>query len=195
LCDWICLGQPPSTLSCRFPFTTYSCNERQGALLRLPCDGLHEDVIRTKVFEDYIRDHIDSWFSLAKRHGLGVKRMEDLILVTGCTLVSSWGVAAFLDDTQDSEVSLRSRSFNNDEASFEWRMARGSVAFQNSQRDRVRSLSPVTAKFTNSSPESKGWSTSESMCVRQRFSSKARLVRVCLCNGIALQRSRRQSRE
>ena len=75
--------------------------------------------------------------------------MEDLILVTGCTLVTSWGVAAFLDDTQDSGILLRSQVFDDSEASFEWRMARGSVAFQNSQMGRVRSVTLTTAKFAH----------------------------------------------
>jgi len=38
----------------------YSCRRRHGALLALPFDGLEEDAIRTKVFEDYTRDHVDS---------------------------------------------------------------------------------------------------------------------------------------
>jgi hypothetical protein len=141
------------SFSCRSPLTIYSCNDRQGACLTLPSDGVRGDVIRTKVFEDYIRDHVDTWFSLASRHGLGVKRMEDLILITGCTLVTSWGVAAFLDDTQDSEVLLRSQAFNDSEASFDWRVARGSVAFQNSRIDPVRSAALTTTKITHVSPD------------------------------------------
>lgn len=57
-------------------------------LLSTPHDGHREDVIRLKVFEDYIRDNVASWFdwSQKKLNGLDVERMEDLILVTGCTL-------------------------------------------------------------------------------------------------------------
>ena len=57
-----------------------------------PHDGLRKDIIRTKVFEDYIRDHVESWYSIAARMKLDVEHMEDFILVTGCHLVKSWGV-------------------------------------------------------------------------------------------------------
>ncbi|SRR6266446_899202 len=107
--------------------TTYSCRRKQGALLTLPQDGLRKDVIRTKVFEDYIRDHVDSWYSFAMQKRLDVERMEDLILVTGCTLVTSWGVAAFVDSAQDAEVLLRFRG-----KVYDWREIRPSVAYQNS---------------------------------------------------------------
>jgi len=79
------------------------------------------------VFEDYIRDHVDSWYSFAVQRRLDVERMEDLILVTGCTLVTSWGVAAFVDSAQDAEVHLRFRGRN-----FDWREIRPVVACQNS---------------------------------------------------------------
>lgn len=129
----------PSSWS--FPGTTYSCRRKQGALLTLPHDGLRKDVIRTKVFEDYIRDHVDSWYSFAVRKRLDVERMEDLILVTGCTLVTSWGVAAFVDSTQDAEVLLRFRG-----NVFDWREIRPSVASQNSHP--VRLYSQIAVSFT-----------------------------------------------
>ena len=68
----------------------YECQaQTHGALLSLPHGGHSEDVIRTKVFEDYIRDNVDSWFRWSKRRGFPVERMEDLILVAGCTLATS----------------------------------------------------------------------------------------------------------
>ena len=113
---------------------TFSCRKRQGALLALPQEGLGKDVIRTKVFEDYIRDHVDSWFSFAQRRRLDVERMEDLVLVTGCTLAKSWGAAAFVDSTQDAEVLLRLRG-----TLFDWREIRPSVVCQNSNPVRPHS--------------------------------------------------------
>lgn len=109
--------------------------------MTLPQDGLRKDVIRTKVFEDYIRDHVDSWYSLAVQRRLDVERMEDLILVTGCTLVTSWGVAAFIDNAQDAEVVLRLRG-----RVFDWREIRPSVAYQNSHP--VRLPSQIAVSFT-----------------------------------------------
>jgi hypothetical protein len=66
--------------------------------------------------------------------------MEDLILVSGCTLVTSWAAAAFVDDTMDAEISLAaSRTLNNGGASFVWSNIRGRVLFHNSCFEPVRS--------------------------------------------------------
>ena len=109
------------------PYTAYSCRKKQGALLTLPLDGIRKVVIRTKVFEDYIRDHVDSWYSFARRRRLDVERMEDLVLVTGCTLVTSWGNAVFVDSNQDAEVLLKIRG-----TIFDWKEIHPSVAYHNS---------------------------------------------------------------
>ena len=119
--------------------TVFSC-KRHGAVLVLPYDGHDEDVIRTKGFEDYIRDNVDTWFSFARRNHLGVDRMEDLILVTGCTLVTSWGVAAFIDNNSDAEFSLKSRFVSGGGAMFDWRVTRQSVLQRDSYQGPVRSL-------------------------------------------------------
>src|SRR6266849_3549892 len=74
----------------------YECQaQTHGALLSLPHGSHSENVIRTKLFEDYIRDNADSWFRWSKRGGFPVERMDDLILVTGRTLVTSWAAAVF----------------------------------------------------------------------------------------------------
>jgi hypothetical protein len=110
-----------------------------GALLSLPNGGHHEDVIRAQVFEDYIQDYVDSWFTWAQKNRLGVERVEDLILVSGCTLVTSWAAAAFVDDTMDAEISLVSRTLNNGGASFVWSNIRGCILYHNSRPEPVRS--------------------------------------------------------
>jgi hypothetical protein len=116
---------------------TYKFRNR-GALLSLPNGGHREDVIRTKVFEDYIRDHVDRWFNWVQNNKLGVERMEDLILVSGCTLVTSWAAAANVD-AFEAEISLASRSLSNVGANFVWGNVRGRVSYQNSRFDPVRS--------------------------------------------------------
>src|SRR3984893_9764826 len=118
-------------------FTAYSCSRRYGALLALPYDGLHEDVIRTKVFEDYIRDNIDVWFAIARRDNLDVDRMEEIILVTGCTLVTAWGVAAFIDTSSEPEVWLKAQ-FTGGAPKFDWRVIRPGVVHQDSYQAPVR---------------------------------------------------------
>ena len=108
--------------------------------MSLPHGGHHEDVIRSQVFEGYIQGHVDSWLTWAQKNQLGVKRVEDLILVSGCTLVTSWAAAAFVDDTMDAEISLASRTFDNGGASFDWSNIRGRVLYHNSRFEPVRSL-------------------------------------------------------
>jgi hypothetical protein len=93
----------------------------------------------TKVFENYMRDHVDSWFDWAQKNKLGVKCMENLILVYGCTLVTSWAAAAFVDDTSGAEISLASRIFSSVGASFVWGNVRGRMSYHNSHYDPVRS--------------------------------------------------------
>jgi hypothetical protein len=89
--------------------------------LDLPCGGQCQDAIRTKVFENYIRDHVHSWFDFAQRDPeMDVERMEDIILVSGCTLVTSWAAATFYDNTQDVKISLKSKALDNGLAEFQW---------------------------------------------------------------------------
>jgi hypothetical protein len=111
---------------------TYECWARsQGALLSLPHGARSEDVIRTKLYEDYIRDNVDNWFRWSRKARLPVEHMEDLILVTGCTLARSWAAVVFdrsiLRDSDSATVSLEVRKFNHG-AQFVWRNIRGSVA-------------------------------------------------------------------
>ena len=111
--------------------------------MSLPHGGLREDVIRTTVFEDYIRDNADSWFSWSKRRGLPVDHMEDLILVTGCTLVTSWAAAVFDDTTgtpaDATSISLDAQKFDRGGAKFFWRNRRGNIEYHHSQFNPVRS--------------------------------------------------------
>lgn len=106
-----------------------------GALLSLPRGGCHENAITTGVFQKYIRNNAINWFSWAQRHGLGVQRMEDLILVSGCTLVTSWAAAAFVDPTLNAEISLESRTLSNGGTDFVWSNIQGPVVHHNSRFD------------------------------------------------------------
>ncbi|KAH9997547.1 hypothetical protein BJV77DRAFT_1065167 [Russula vinacea] len=110
---------------------TYRCRGR-GALLVLPQGGHREIVIHRKVFEKYIRSHVVSWFNWSREIGLPVERMEDLVFVYGCTLVTSWAAAAFDDYTADAQVSLASRVVNNGGTSFHWSNIRGTVEYHDS---------------------------------------------------------------
>jgi hypothetical protein len=89
--------------------------------------------VRTKTYEDYIRDNVVSWFEWSKNNGLPVERMEDLILVTGCTMVTSWAAATFVGHSQ--EISLAAQALPYGEAQFNWSRMRGNVPHHDSQHD------------------------------------------------------------
>ena len=121
----------------------YECRaQHRGALLSLPHTGQHKDVIHIKVFEEYIKDNVDDWFRWSKKMKLPVEHMEDLILVTGCTLVTSWAAAVFNGhmsvDSYDMKISLKARRFDGGGAQFFWRNIRGNVDYHNSRFDPVR---------------------------------------------------------
>jgi hypothetical protein len=50
--------------------------------------------------------HIDTWFAFARGLGLGINRMEDIILVTGRHLTKSWVNVAFTQRRPDAGVSF-----------------------------------------------------------------------------------------
>ena len=147
--------------------------------MSLPHGGHREDVIRTKAFEDYIRDHVVSWFSWAQKNRLGVERMEELILVSGCTLVTSWGAATSVENAAEAEIALASSVLSNERASFVWSNIRGPVVYHNSRFDPVSSAGYVCSACTDHLfVVSKATPThnSGSVCLHQGIPSKAHLL-------------------
>jgi hypothetical protein len=129
---------------------TYECwAQSHGALLSLPHGAHSEDVIRTKLFEDYIKDNVDNWLRWSNKAGLPVEKIEDLILVTGCTLAKSWAAAAFDDTTSrdgdTTAISLEVRKSDGGGVQFIWRNIRGNVEYHNSHFDPVRSPGYVSS--------------------------------------------------
>ena len=47
--------------------------------------------------------HINSWFAFAQNLGLGIEKMEEIILVTGCHRTRSWTNIAFLGNEVDAQ--------------------------------------------------------------------------------------------
>ena len=76
--------------------------------------------------------------------------MEDLIFVTGCTLVTSWAAVAFMENTTDAEITLVSGPPINGGTNFFWDNIRGSVNFRNSHFNGVRSPGYVYSARTDS---------------------------------------------
>ena len=104
----------------------------------LPHNGHREDAICHGLFKDYIRDKVESWFEWSKKRGLGIERIEDLILVSGRTLVTSWGAAVFLDHGQEeTAISLAVHTLPNGGGRFAWRLINRLVPHRNSQIEPV----------------------------------------------------------
>ena len=76
---------------------TFSCSGRQGALLYLPFLAEQEDAGALGDFGKWIIKNIYECMRFAEERGLGVSRMEDIILVTGRHLARSWVRAVFSD--------------------------------------------------------------------------------------------------
>lgn len=74
---------------------TFSCSGRQGALLYLPFLAEQEDTAALGDFGKWIVKNIHECMRLSEERGLGVSRMEDIILVTGRHLARSWVRAVF----------------------------------------------------------------------------------------------------
>jgi hypothetical protein len=53
--------------------------------------------------------HIDEWFAFTRNLGLGVDRMEDIILVTGRHLTKSWINVAFNQHRRNAGVSFNAQ--------------------------------------------------------------------------------------
>ncbi|KAH9008785.1 hypothetical protein EDB85DRAFT_1542726 [Lactarius pseudohatsudake] len=97
---------------------SFRCRRNKGAFLSLPFNANRADTIRTKAFETYIRKHYDSWLRFAIVNDLDV-RLEDIILVTGCDLTSSWAMAAFVN-SWDPEITLSVHASRAGGARFQW---------------------------------------------------------------------------
>ena len=75
-------------------------------MLSLPVKARREDTLAQGDFRRWIVKNIDSWIAFARKLGLGIDQMEEIILVTGCDRTRSWTNVAFLGDQLDSQVSF-----------------------------------------------------------------------------------------
>ncbi|KAF8261606.1 hypothetical protein EI94DRAFT_1745599 [Lactarius quietus] len=85
---------------------SFSCRRKQGAVMSLPIQARCEDTVALGDFRKWMINHIDLWFTWARELGMGIKRMEDILLVTGAHLARSWTNVAFLEDQIDARVSV-----------------------------------------------------------------------------------------
>ena len=59
-----------------------------------------------KDFGKWMVEHIDRWFAWIRHKGLGIDRMEDIVLVTGTDRTKSSANVAFLGGQADARVSF-----------------------------------------------------------------------------------------
>lgn len=64
------------------------------------------DTLVQSDFSEWIVKHIDCCFAFARRLGLGIERMEEIILVTGCDRARSWTNVAFLGGPVGAQASF-----------------------------------------------------------------------------------------
>ena len=57
-------------------------------------------------FGAWMVKHIDRWFAFARGLGLGIEKMEEIILVTGCDRTRSWANVAFLGDEYNAQATF-----------------------------------------------------------------------------------------
>ncbi|KAH9995543.1 hypothetical protein BJV77DRAFT_960996 [Russula vinacea] len=98
--------------------------------------GHRQDVIDTRVVEEYVRDNVGSWFDWSKENGLPVECVEDLVIVTGCILASSWTRASFdnLNTPVDASITLHTQKLAHGGVQFFWSNIRGNVEYRNSHQ-------------------------------------------------------------
>ena len=75
-------------------------------MLCLPVDARRQDTRARGAFGKWIIQHIDSWFAYAQDLGLGIDRMEEIILVTGCHRTRTWANTTFLEGQTRAQASF-----------------------------------------------------------------------------------------
>ncbi|KDQ18584.1 hypothetical protein BOTBODRAFT_104256 [Botryobasidium botryosum FD-172 SS1] len=83
----------------------FQCRDDTGAVLVTTDEARSQDILHKMAFQGYMRRHTDYWVAFAYNLQLGLKE-EDIILVTGCDLTTSWAVAAFRQEARDVSISL-----------------------------------------------------------------------------------------
>lgn len=83
-------------------------------------DARRKDTLAKGDFSEWIVKHIDHCFAFAQRLGLGIERMEEIILVTGCDHTRSWTNVAFFGSQLDAQASFRFKVVHGPPVSIDW---------------------------------------------------------------------------
>ena len=122
----------PSLISCLspgdFPQVSFQCKgTRGGAVLSLPVTARREDTLAQGDFGRWMAKNIGSWLAFARNLGLGIERMEEIVLVTGCDRARSWTNVSFLINDFDAQVSFGVKAEASINFQFSPENARGAV--------------------------------------------------------------------
>lgn len=107
-------------------------------MLSLPIPAQREDTVARGTFGKWIVQNIDRWFVFAENLGLGVNRMQDIILVTGRHCAKSWINVAFSESRGNAEVSFGVRVFGASSVNIERRGVRGDATLKLGPSGEVR---------------------------------------------------------
>jgi hypothetical protein len=107
-------------------------------MLSLPFPAQRADTVALGDFGRWMVKHIDIWFAFAENLGLGVNRMQDIILVTGCHCAKSWVNVAFSEGQRDAEVSFGAQPSGVSGVNIERRSVRGDVVLKLGPSGEVR---------------------------------------------------------
>jgi len=94
--------------------------------LALPVPAQSEDTTALGAFGDWMVKHIDAWYAFSRGLGLGIKRMEDIMLVTGRHLAKSWINVVFTQGHRKAGVSFN-QAFRDSRVYLEQKYVRGGV--------------------------------------------------------------------
>ncbi|KAF8258119.1 hypothetical protein EI94DRAFT_1755655 [Lactarius quietus] len=102
----------------------FSCRRKQGAVLSLPIEAKCENTVALGDFGAWMIKHINSWFAWVRGLGVGIDRMEDIILVTGTHRTRSWTNVAFPGGQVDGQVSFGANvATHGDSVTINWKFS------------------------------------------------------------------------
>jgi len=82
-----------------------------------------QDTLARGDFGKWIVKHIDRWLAFARRLGLGIEQMEEIIFVTGCDRTRSWANIAFLEGQVDAQASFGVNVIHGAKGRIDWQFS------------------------------------------------------------------------
>jgi hypothetical protein len=131
-----------------YQFTSTASTE--GAVLLLPDGASRKDLRNRKPdFQQYAIQNAHRWYHFANcRMGRDIPN-GSLMLVTGCDMASSWGIASFSDVSADTEVELSFIPSHPDNRTYPWRTNVSATLRASPEYQSISGSSPVNRGALN----------------------------------------------